>query len=341
MPSVTIRDVARQAGVGIGTVSRVLNGSANVSPQTRERVLKAIRQLNYQPNSAARTLSRRARHRTFGVLLPFFAYQPFVERLRGVQAALSRLAPDDILLLYHVGSPEQIETQVDLILDQRLITALLVMTVNLSEAQRARLREVGITLVGIYDRPTDQMPCLAPQNAYGAQLAVQHLIGLGHKRIAYIGDAFPDRYGFPTSEERYRGYCEALRAAGIPLRPEYVRFGEHGQEVARQLSAELLRLPEPPTAIFAMSDMQALGVLATARDLHIPVPQGLSVIGFDDLEVAHYVGLTTIRQHMQQSGALAIEMLLKLLAGDADWQAIQLPPPELIVRSTTDRPAQE
>jgi DNA-binding LacI/PurR family transcriptional regulator len=341
MSSVTIHDVAKQAGVGIGTVSRVLNGSANVSPQTRERVLNAIRLLNYQPNSAARNLSRRTRHRTFGVLLPFFAYQPFVERLRGVQTALSRLAPDDTLLLYHVGNPEQIEPQIDLILDQRLITALLVMTINLTEEQHARLCEAGITLVGIYDRYTEQMPCLAPKNAYGAQLAVQHLIALGHRRIAYVGDAFPDRYGFPTSEERYRGYCEALQAAGIPLRLDYVRFGEHGQEVARQLGAELLRLPEPPTAIFAMSDMQALGILAAARELHIPVPQQLSVIGFDDLEVAHYVGLTTIRQHMHQSGALAIEMLLKLLAGDPTWQAIQLPLPELIVRSTTAYLAQE
>lgn len=339
MSSVTIHDVAKYAGVGIGTVSRVLNGSANVSPQTRERVLNAIRLLNYQPNSAARNLSRRTRHRTFGILLPFFAYQPFVERLRGVQAALSALAPDDTLLLYHVGSPEQIEPQIELILNQRLITALLVMTINLTEEQHTRLREAGITLVGIYDRFTPQMPCLAPQNAYGAQLAVQHLIELGHRRIAYIGDAFPDRYSFPTSEERYRGYCQALQMAGIPLRSEYVRFGEHGQEVARQLSAELLRLPEPPTAIFAMSDMQALGVLATARELHLAVPQQLSVIGFDDLEVAHYVGLTTIRQHMQQSGVLAIEMLLKLLAGDPSWQAIQLPPPELIVRSTTACPS--
>lgn len=340
MASVTIHDVAKQAGVGIGTVSRVLNGSANVSPQTRERVLNAIRLLNYQPNSAARNLSRRACHRTFGVLLPFFAYHPFVERLRGVQTALSALAPDDTLLLYHVGSPEQIEPQVELILSQRLITALLVMTINLTDEQHARLCEAGITLVGIYDRPTAQMPCLAPQNAYGAQLAVQHLIGLGHRRIAYIGDAFPDRYGFPTSEERYRGYCQALQAAGIPLRAEYVSFGEHGQEVARQLSAELLRLPEPPTAIFAMSDMQALGVLAAARELHLAVPQQLSVIGFDDLEVAQYVGLTTIRQHMQHSGALAIEMLLKLLANDPAWQAIQLPPPELIIRSTTAQPPQ-
>ncbi|MCE7946221.1 MAG: LacI family transcriptional regulator [Chloroflexi bacterium CFX4] len=341
MPPVTIHDVAKHAGVGIGTVSRVLNGSTNVSPRTRERVMDAIRHLNYQPNSAARTLSRRLRRRTLGVLLPFFAYQPFVERLRGVQTALSALAPEDTLLLYHVGSPEQIESQIDLILDQRLIAALLVMTINLSAEQYARLTDAGIALAGIYDRPTDQMPCLAPQNAYGAQLAVQHLIALGHRRIAYIGDAFPDRYGFPTSQERYNGYCSALRAADVPLRPDYVRFGEHGQEVARQLGGELLNLPEPPTAIFAMSDMQALGVLAAARERHIAVPQQLSVIGFDDLEIAQYVGLTTIRQHMHQSGTLAIEMLLKLLAGDPTWQAIHLPLPELIVRSTTYSPTQE
>jgi DNA-binding LacI/PurR family transcriptional regulator len=341
MPPVTIHDVARHAGVGIGTVSRVLNGSANVSPRTRERVMDAIRHLNYQPNSAARSLSRRVRRRTLGVLLPFFAYQPFVERLRGVQTALSALAPEDTLLLYHVGSPEQIEAQIDLILDQRLIAALLVMTINLSPEQHARLMDAGIALAGIYDRPTDQMPCLAPQNAHGAQLAVQHLIALGHRRIAYIGDAFPDPYGFPTSQERYNGYCTALRAADIPLRPDYVRFGEHGQEVARQLGGELLNLPQPPTAIFAMSDMQALGVLAAARERHIAVPQQLSVIGFDDLEVAQYIGLTTIRQHMHQSGRLAIEMLLKVLAGDPTWQAIHLPPPELIIRSTTHSPTQE
>jgi LacI family transcriptional regulator len=172
----------------------------------------------------------------------------------------------------------------------------------------------------------------------GGALATRHLLDLGHERIAFVGDTSDPRYRFVASGRRLEGYRDALEAAGIRFDPELQRFGPHGRQVAHRLTTELLSLDEPPTAIFAASDLQALGVLEAAGYEGVAVPEDLSVIGFDDLEVSAYVGLTTVRQPLEESGRRGLERLLSVMAGDDAGPLEERFELELQVRRTTAPP---
>jgi DNA-binding LacI/PurR family transcriptional regulator len=165
------------------------------------------------------------------------------------------------------------------------------------------------------------------------------LIDLGHRRIGYVSDPLESPFNFTSSLDRFRGYRAALETAGIAFRPEYHRQGKHGRYEARRLAAQLLALPQPPTAIFAASDTQAMGVLEAAQDADLHVPQDLSVVGYDDVEVAEYLGLTTIRQQLFESGVRGVELLLEALEAPSDNPVCDVLPVELVTRDTTASPA--
>jgi len=180
-----------------------------------------------------------------------------------------------------------------------------------------------------------EVNCISPDNVQGGYLATQHLLALGHRRIAYVGDEFPNAYGIPTSQLRYDGYVRALTEYDVPYRADYVRLGLHGEETAHKLTTALLTLPEPPTAIFAMSDIQAVGCILAIGEAGLRVPEDVSVIGFDDVQFSRIIGLTTIRQHLERGGFLGMQLLLEMLVTPDHVAPRQLPPLELIVRDTT------
>lgn len=335
MSNPTIYDVARAAGVGLGTVSRVLNNSTQVSPETQEKVLSAIRELGYRPSKVARQLSTGIQHRNIGAIMPFITHPSFVERLRGMQMALNHQDNDFNLVLYNVSEPDRHHEQLLSIVEQAAVDALLIATLNVSDEQRDLLAQAGIPFVTLSDACADEVNCISPDNEYGGYLATQHLLELGHRRIAYVGDKFPDAYGFPTSELRYKGYLSALKEYDVPYFPEYVFLGEHGEDTASRLTEQLLALPEKPTAIFAMSDIQAVGCIMAIREAGLRVPEDISLIGFDDVQLTRYIGLTTVRQHLEQSGYLGMQVLLDMLITPDNVVRRQLPPLELIVRTTT------
>lgn len=337
MPNATIYDVARTAGVGIGTVSRVLNNSTRVSPETQEKVLSAIRVLGFRRSKVARQLSIGIQHRNIGALMPFITHPSFVERLRGVQLALHDHDNDFNLILYTVSEPDRCHEQLLAIVEQAVVDGLLIATLNVSGEERDLLNEAGIPFVTLSDVCTGEINCISPDNIRGGYIATQHLLELGHRRIAYVGDDFPDVYSFPTSELRYKGYVSAMKEFGVPHRSEYVCLGVHGEETAHRLTEQLLALPEPPTAIFAMSDIQAVGCILAIREAGLHVPEDISVIGFDDVQLSRYIGLTTVRQHLEQSGNLGMQLLLNMLTTPDDVVPLQLPPLELVVRGTTQR----
>ncbi len=341
----TIRDVAREAGVGVGTVSRVLNNSPQVSPETRERVLETIQQLGFRPNQLARQLSRGTRVRSLGIISPFISDHSFVARLKGVQRALAASHQDYDLIFYHVTTAERFHQRLLAIIEQGSVEGLLLMVLDLLPDQRELLDEAGVVYVGINDYTTDAWPCIGADNVRGGELATRYLIEQGHRRIAYVGDHFPLRYGFSASEVRYQGYARALFEHQIPLNPDYVKLGQQGKDAAYELTQTLVSLPEPPTAIFSMSDFQALGCLAAIRDAGLNVPGDISLIGFDDVEISQLIGLTTVRQHLEEAGYLAMTYLLKLL-GDSSipnieqFTAVPELPPFVVIERQTTRPWQ-
>src|SRR5579884_2418688 len=332
----TIADVAARAGVGVATVSRVLNGRANVSPGTRQRVLDAIAALDYRPSTLARNLSLRRTH-VIGVVVPFFTSPSAVERVRGVVAALAGSSYD--VMLFDVESAERREHAFQLFDRGDRSDGLLLVSLVPPDEEVARLRSSRLPCV-LVDAPHPAFPSIVVDDVRGGELATSHLIELGHRRIGFLGDKSPDPFRFASSRDRTRGYEHALARAGIERRPEYGREGTQSRHEARGVAIDLLRLPERPTAVFAASDTQALGVLEAARILGLRVPEDLSVVGFDDVETAAYVGLTTVRQPLFESGRRGAELLLQLLAGAGEQlgdYAEQLEV-ELVVRSTTAPP---
>jgi DNA-binding LacI/PurR family transcriptional regulator len=330
-----IADVAAFAGVGVATVSRVLNGRANVASATRERFLEAIKTLNYHPSSVARNLSLK-RTLVVGVVTPFLTNPSPIERVRGIVTALGESEYD--LALFDVESPGRQRRAFRLLADPHRTDGLLIVSMVPPLDEVERLHAGGIATV-LVDGRVDGLPAVVIDDVDGGLMATRYLLELGHRRVAFIGDKPPDGFRHQSTGDRTLGYQRALAEYDLPVRPEYLREGTHSRHVARSIAEELLRVPERPTAIFAASDTQALGVLEAARALGIRVPEDLSVIGFDDIEIASYAGLTTIRQPLFESGRRGAELLLAALAGNPPPARVETLQLDLIVRGTTRPPA--
>jgi DNA-binding LacI/PurR family transcriptional regulator len=331
----TIKDVAQKAGVGVGTVSRVLNNSPKVTPETRKLVLDIIAELGFKPNTIARQLSRKTHIHNIGVITqPFISYRAFAERLRGVQLALSEAETEYELVLYTVSSLAHYDERLTTIVQTGVVDGLLIIDLDLYEEQQLRLEKAKLPVIGINHLKNPSWPCIGTDNVEGGYLAGQYLLDRGHTRIAYVGDELIDTFEFISSVERLKGFKQALAERRVPLPEQYLQLGSHDYEVALQLALNLFRLSEPPTAIFAMSDMQALGCLAAAREMGLRVPEDISIMGYDDLEFSRHIGLTSVRQHLELSGRVGIEYLLCLLQGD-ESPPPQLPPLQVIERQTT------
>ncbi len=334
MANATIRDVAKKAGVGVGTVSRVLNQSTAVSAATRSKVQTAIAELDYTPSPIARRLSL-GRTMTIGVIAPFFIRPSYVERLRGVDVVLADSEYD--FIIYNVETVARRDACFHDISRQERVDGLLIITLPPTDEEVARLKQANIPAV-LVDGGHPQISHVMIDDVAGGYQATRHLIDLGHRKIGYISDLLQESpFGFRPVADRYQGYRNALADAGIEFRTEYHRQGELSRREASRLAHELLTLPDPPTAIFAYSDTQAFGVLRAAQNLGLKVPEQLSVIGYDDIEISEFLHLTTIRQHLLESGQRGAELLLAEIIHPGPPQEIILPT-DLVLRSTTAPP---
>jgi DNA-binding LacI/PurR family transcriptional regulator len=327
----TIYDVAEKAGVSITTVSRMLNAPDRVSPETRDRILAAIDQLGFVPKAEARARALRRTGR-IGVITPFFTAPSFVQRLRGIAAALGKVSYE--LVIYPVESFGQLESYFGSIPLTGNLDGLVVVSLPISDIIARRLNSFNIPTVLIeYSHPA--VNCVEIDDFEGGRMAAEYLIRKGHKHIAFLANPDIPEYAVPTLTRRFTGFRQALAEAGIELPEYYVRQASLNQEQISQATIDLLRLPCPPTAIFAALDFHAASVLKAARRLDVHIPDQLAVIGFDDLDIAEYADLTTIRQHLDESGRLAVEILLAHIADlSRPVQHVKLPL-TLIERLTT------
>lgn len=331
---VTIRDVAEHAGVGVGTVSRVLNENPSVRDATRRKVLAAIETLNYTPNPIARRLSLR-KTLAIAVVVPFFTRPAFTERLRGVEYALADSEYD--LILFNVETTTKRDEYFQDIPRRERFDGLLIVSLSPRNGEVEHFLGAGVPTV-LVDARHPGLNRVVIDDLAGGRLATQHLMQLGHRKIGFVGDQLDNPFNFISSRDRYEGYRRALTEAGIPFRPEYHRQGQHGREQARRMTSDLLALPDPPTAIVAASDTQAFGVLEAAQDADLKVPGDVSVIGYDDIEIAEYLHLSTIRQPLFASGVEGVQLLLDSIANPSPAPRRVLLPVELVVRGTTAPP---
>ena len=320
----TIHDVARIAGVGTGTVSRVINNSAGVKPTTRNKVLSAIAQLNYRPNPIARSMISK-RTGAIGVIVPFFT-RPFnTELLRAVQAALSRSGKE--LVLYDVETAAQRNHYLSELPMLHRVDGLLLLSLPLEDSFAVDIKETEIPVV-LIDTYSPFFTSLIVDNIEGAYKAVKYLIDLGHRLIGFINGVIEGNIKFNQANDRLIGLHRAFGEAGLLFEPELMLTSEWNRSGGKQAALQLLSQEKRPTAIFAASDMQAIGVLEAAKDLCINVPAELSVIGFDGLEVSELLELSTVQQPMRQMGELGVNKLIELMKNPQQL-------PELIRLNTT------
>ena len=336
MPA-TIRDVAKKAGVGLGTVSRVINQSPQVSVKTRQRVLKAIEELDFSPSPIARRLSLR-KTLTIAAAIPFFTRPSAVHRLRGIANSLADTEYD--LIVLDLEAPERQEDHFTKLTRSLRVDGALIISIAPNRESLDKIETGGTTivLIDVNDDSLRAFNRVVVDDIEGGAKATQHLIDLGHRQIGFISDPLEGSEYFTSSQHRHKGYMKALKKAGIAVRADLQRHGEHGRYEARQLAREIVELEDPPTAIFATSDTQAMGVLEAARDVGLSVPGALSVIGYDDIEVAEYLGLTTIQQMLYESGVTGVELLLENIQHPGKAPRCEVLPTKLVIRSTTGPP---
>lgn len=332
--NVTIADVARRAGVGQGTVSRVLNERSNVDPATRRRVLAAIEELDFVPSSMARRLSL-GRTQTVAVILPFLTRPAAVEHLRGIEFGLVGAGYD--MLVFNV---ETVGRRDDLFLDlprAERVDGMIIVSLSPHESEMQRLDRSRLPAV-LIDAHHRSLPRVVTDDVRGGRLATEHLVSLGHRRLGFIGDHPRMPLAFTSSRLRLSGVRKAAAAAHLRIPDRLVGLGEHSRQGAAELAARMLRYAARPTGIVCASDTQAAGVLEAAAALGLSVPGEVSVVGYDDLELADHLGLTTIHQPFFDSGVQAVQWLLTSIDEGPLMPIRKVLDVELVTRRTTAPP---
>ncbi|WP_345751517.1 LacI family DNA-binding transcriptional regulator [Microbacterium rhizophilus] len=335
----SIAEVARLAGVSTATVSRALSGRGHVSAAARERVLAAAGELGYVVSQAASSLAS-GRTRNVGIVLPFLSRWYFTTVLEGAQQRLMR-SGYDVTLYNLAGDGGERRTVFEHFLLRQRVDAVIAVSLELTEPEVARLHELRKPLVGV-GGPIPGVRTLAIDDVAVAELATEHLIGLGHTRIGLIGGDVASDADFHLPTKRRQGWEVAMRDAGLPISEHRIANADFtvqgGYRAAKQLLGAPLR--DRPSAIFAASDEMAFGALLAARDLGLNVPLDVSIVGVDDHDMSDFFGLTTIAQFPAAQGALAVDILMAQLEPRGDDAPVSdTPLPfELRVRSSTSRP---
>jgi DNA-binding LacI/PurR family transcriptional regulator len=330
----TIYDVAERSGLSIATVSRVLNSPERVSDTSRRKVMEAIDQLGFVPNAEARARVLQSTGR-IGVITPFFTSPSFIDRLRGVASALSDSRYE--LVIYTVDSMDRLNDYFSSLPITGNLDGLIVISLPMDDdaAQRLRANQLETVLI---ETAYPGFSAILVDDRAGGRLAAQHLMKLGHRRCAYVYFGESPEYSIHPEVPRLNGYRKALAEQGLDLPDDYIKYVPISRRGISEKLRELFELPAPPTAIFAPSDDLALRVIHRARELGIHTPRDLSVIGFDNIDIAEHVDLTTISQRLTDSGQMAVELLLDRLADpNRPIQQIQLQV-HLEERGTTRQP---
>lgn len=336
---VTIYEVAKHANVGIGTVSRVLNGSTQVKDKTRQRVMEAIAELDYRPHGFARALARR-KTRMVAVMIPHFNGYFFIDLIKGIQTTLCGESYQ--MILSNVDHPEKADDYLQQLVENRNVDGLILCSLQISDAfvQTFKKLKLNVVLVDSFHKALDS---IVVDNRHGAYQATKYLIDLGHRHIGMIAGVLASR----PAQMRLEGYMEALSDHQIPFHEEDLTIGDvvtcndgFSKESGYAAMKKILATKQPlPTAFFVSSDVQAAGVMMALKEAEINVPADVSIVGFDDVEIAEYLGLTTVRQPITEIGKAAAQRLLGRLSGDDADVAVQSESyrTELVIRESCRR----
>jgi LacI family transcriptional regulator len=308
--TVTIYDVAREAGVSMATVSRVVNGNPNVKPLTRKKVLATIDRLGYRPNAVARGLASK-KTTTVGVIIPDISNTFYAEIARGIED-IANMYNYNILLS---NSDQKVENEISLInaMLEKQVDGLIFLGGEVTDqhVQILQSAPIPVVLSATQDK-RNELPSVNIDHEKAAMDAVQYLIDKGHRKVAMITGPLYDPL---RGAARFSGYKMALEKAGIPFNEAMMRVGNYRYESGIQATQYFLALPDRPTAIFAASDEMAIGAIHHIQDVGLNVPEDMSVVGYDDIRFAQMVRplLSTVSQPMYDIGAVSMRLLTKYM----------------------------
>jgi DNA-binding LacI/PurR family transcriptional regulator len=328
--AVSIKDIARLAGVSHSTVSRALRNSPLIPPETARRIQQIAKEAGYSASAIARSLVTQ-RTQAIGVVVTSIA-DPFNgEIVAGIEEVANQHGYS-VILATSQTNPER-EIAVARSFQERRVDGILVASSRVGALYMPVLSELNIPFVLLNNQhPSEFIHSLSIDNVSGAYQATRHLIELQHTKIAYIGD----QSGLHSDTERYAGYERAMLEDKLPILPDFVLRGDGKTEGGMRAAAQLLNISDRPSAIFCYNDMTALGVIQEARNHAVEIPHDLSVVGFDDLFFAPFLQppLTTIHQPRRAMGQRAMEILLALLRGESAEKTVTVEG-RLIVRGST------
>lgn len=334
----TIKDVATEAGVSYQTVSRVINDQTGVTNETRQRVKQVIAALGYRPSLAARSLPRR-RSFIIGLIIPYDADYLFrdphlLAQISGIDAEANARGYN--VLLSTAGNSNSALEAYERFVRNQVADGALVIETAAGVTGGQLLAQQDYPYVGLgYSQATSCPYSVRTDDREGAMAATSHLLVKGHRRIGIING--PASGAVVATGERLLGYQQALSAAGIAYDPALMVYGDYTRPSGQTATEQLLALPQPPTAIFALNDRMAMGAVRAIHAAGLHVPEDVAVVGFDDIPTAadFSPALTTVRQPSKEVGQMAAQMLFSLIAGDPITQPEIVLPAKVIIRQST------
>lgn len=331
--SVTIYDIAKEAGVSIATVSRVFNNSTNVSEKSRTKILQLAKKMGYHPQAMAQGLARK-KSKLISLIVPVMSNYFFMEVLEGIQEQIGN--SDFDLNIYNVKQSEDIFDQVEYSIKRGMAEGYIIISVHFTEKQWKALKkfDVPITLVDEYSAEFDSVSVDSVEGAYNA---TRYFMDNGYERIAMISALSSSK----PSQDRVNGYKRALEDGGRFVIPELIAAGDNTardgftEKNGYEAMIKLLDLPELPDACFCNSDIQAIGAIKAMHDRGTYLP----IIGYDDIQFSDFFGLSTMRQPMREMGEMAVDKIINRIQQPDSKISHTVFSPELVLRSSTLRPA--
>lgn len=328
----TMHDVAREAGTSVATVSRVINGSQSVSPELKARVLKVMKKLHYHPSSLARSL-KMSQTMLVGILVPLLEHPGYSRMASGVEKALFEHGYRGLICNTEENEARE-NDYIEMLIQQR-VDGIIINTSARDPKYLVELQKNNVPIV-LFDRTIQGVDChqVFCDNSNGGYSGVEYLAQLGHRRIGLI--AAPD---YPAvMKRRLEGAKQALMDYQMDSDPDLIRIGDTQLfDMGYDAGTQLLQMKNPPTAIFSLTDVTAVGVMHAAMDMGLRIPEDLSLIGYDDLPIASYIvpQLTTVRQPLLEMAKMSVHFLMKSLEDPEVESERAVLPTELIVRGST------
>lgn len=329
----TIYDVARLAGVSSATVSRVLNEPDRVAPEKRERVQLAINELNFVPKADA-VAKARSSYKKIGVIAPFFTQPSFMERLRGIAAVLSTEHYE--LVVYSIGAEEDLENYIQMLVNTQRVDGLILLCVRVSDFVLDLLRGASFPVCFVENEYED-FDCVVVHNLSGGQKAAQFLCEKGCRKPGFIGEKSTFEYAVSATEERLRGFNFYCANNGIVIPENHIWLGEFSEGNLDAGITRFLEQEDLPDGIFCSSDVIAARLIRIALIKGISVPRQIRVIGFDNIDIAEYIGLTSVNQNLEESGRMAARLVLGRIKDRERGSVVMKVPLSVIERETTGK----